>query len=972
MSVALAAELRPLQRGQFLGQLEGLNARFGLHGWACLLEEAGPVPLQGPLWVSIEDLLDPSSRKSILQLRTELGRTDTAGRGLPDAVGFAFLGDPQLALPSLSPALVLRVFFDQDGGLELPGSPLRLSETSYELLLRDHRTAEVLQNQKPGELLPLQGVFLEGWLVDPEPLELVIDGGQPIAILPPDSAPSGRWNFGTRLPLSCCDGRVHHLLLRDAKGTTIDESLELVPFQLTPWAALQQFTSPPFPEPLGPLAAERYRSLITWLQLADAHGVEPPPDMPLLQRLLAAPSTPALRLEDHQEEGPLGQAMERQPLALTNSPDPQVSVVVPVHGKYRFTRRCLAALAFAPNRLRFEVIVVDDGSPDHTAESLAREVPGIKVVRHDYPRGFNQACHSGVNASRAPLVVLLNNDTEPCARWLDELQAVFDLWPDTGIAGSQLIYPDGSLQEAGGIVWGNGEPWNYGKGCNPREPRFSYTRLADYVSGASLAITRQVWDRVGGFSPEFSPAYYEDTDLCFKVRAAGYGVRYAPLSRVVHYEGISNGTDVAIATGMKRYQELHKPLFENKWKASFEGTRQPDLALADRVKDRGNVGRALFIDHETPRPDRDAGSHAALVEMELVQSLGYQITFYPANLAWLAGYSEDLQRRGIEVIHAPFVLSLEELLEQRGREFDLVYITRYTTAHESLELVRTRAPQARVAFCNADLHYLRQLRAAWSEGLEGDAAEQALAAVAVVKQQEMEIISQVDLTLSYSDVEEAVIHSESFGRALTARCPWVVEGPQAPEPLAGRQGLAFLGSFNHPPNREAVDHLLKVLWPPLLERLPELHLHLYGSGLSDELAERWGGQPGVVLEGWVADTATVYGRHRLFVAPLRSGAGLKGKVVAAAAHGIPQLLSPLAAEATGLRHGQEVWIARDPDSWQEAALLLCGDDERWQQMSKAAFAYAREQYGHANAIELMADVLGRLDLPIQRRRSVLA
>jgi hypothetical protein len=99
---------------------------------------------------------------------------------------------------------------------------------------------------------------------------------------------------------------------------------------------------------------------------------------------------------------------------------------------------------------------------------------------------------------------------------------------------------------------------------------------------------------------------------------------------------------------------------------------------------------------------------------------------------------------------------------------------------------------------------------------------------------------------------------------------------------------------------------------------------------------------------------------------------LKGKVVAAAAHGIPQLLSPLAAEATGLRHGQEVWIARDPDSWQEAALLLCGDDERWQQMSKAAFAYAREQYGQANAIELMADALGRLDLPIQRRRSVLA
>ena len=100
--------------------------------------------------------------------------------------------------------------------------------------------------------------------------------------------------------------------------------------------------------------------------------------------------------------------------------------------------------------------------------------------------------------------------------------------------------------------------------------------------------------------------------------------------------------------------------------------------------------------------------------------------------------------------------------------------------------------------------------------------------------------------------------------------------------------------------------------------------------------------PGVIVEGWVADAATVYARHRLFMAPLRSGAGLKGKVVAAAAHGIPQVLSPLAAEATGLRHGQEVLIASSPDEWCEAILLLDGDDDAWQAMSAAAFAYARD------------------------------
>jgi glycosyltransferase involved in cell wall biosynthesis len=120
----------------------------------------------------------------------------------------------------------------------------------------------------------------------------------------------------------------------------------------------------------------------------------------------------------------------------------------------------------------------------------------------------------------------------------------------------------------------------------------------------------------------------------------------------------------------------------------------------------------------------------------------------------------------------------------------------------------------------------------------------------------------------------------------------------------------------------------------------------------------------VVVEGWVADPATVYARHRLFIAPLRSGAGLKGKVVAAAAHGLPQVLSPLAAEATGLRHRQEVWIARSPAEWQEAIDQLCSDDALWHQFSRAAHHYASSTWSREQGLALMADALGRLGLPL--------
>lgn len=955
------ASLAPLRRPGLVGRLEGWSPAGGLSGWACpwpLQPQASPLRLH----LVLEDLLDPSGRLAIAELMAAQPRPDLLPLGVDQPCGFRFWWGSSHPLPPLSQGLVLRLFAAGEAGPELAGSPLRLDADTYAQIAhqRQHGPA------REGALTALQAPQLQGWGRGPEPLVLRLDGTTTLPIAPPEALPEGPWPFQTLLPAVLADGRLHHLQLETADGQVLDQRFDLLPFHLTPWAALQEHARPPFPDELSPLARERYRSLRTWLAWADADGTPLPADLPRLQRLLerplprtAGPPAPA----GHNEPGPDGSPVPRPPLQLPVAAEPHVSIVVPAHNQYAVTLRCLAAIAHAPTRVPFEILVVDDGSSDGTAEALAADAPGVRLIRHDYARGYNQACCSGAAAARGTFLVLLNNDTEPCATWLEELLDPFERWPDTGLVGAQLLYPDGTLQEAGGIVWGNGEPWNYGRGANPHDPRVAYTRQVDYVSAAALAIRRDLWNRLGGFSPEFSPAYYEDTDLAFKVRQAGHGVRYAPLARVIHHEGISCGTDTAASAGLKRFQAINGPEFRQKWAGAFEGCPEPSLAEAELIKDRGILGRALCLDQETPRPDRDAGSHAALVEMELLQALGWKITLLPLNLAWLASYSEDLQRRGIELIHAPFVLSLEEFLRERGREFDLIYLTRYTVAAQALPLIQHYAPQARLLFCNADLHHLRQLRAIRAEGLEGDAARRALEAVEEVKRQELAVMRQVHLTFSYSEVERAVIEAETLGEAATAPCPWVVHGPEAPAPLEGRSGLAFLGSYGHPPNRDAVEAFLVQVWPELQQRRPELRLHLYGSGLDAGLAARWGAEPGVIVEGWVADPASVYDRHRVFLAPLRSGAGLKGKVVAAAAHGIPQVLSPLAAEATGLRHGQEVLIARTPDDWCRAVLHLDADDDAWWAMGGAAFAYARSTWSRERGLALMAEALTRLQLP---------
>lgn len=967
--VALPQELQHLQKGPVVGELEGFAATGGVAGWVCAAEADGTTPPL-PVRLVLADLLHPSRSWQLAELLAQRPRPDLPALELERACGFLFLGHSGVELPPHSTGMVLRAFCrlpatSPETWQELPGSPLRLDGERYAELQELCR----LGLGRRARLVGLQGHQLRGWASGATPLQLRLDGGDAtLAISPPDPLPAGEWPIQLDLPTAVCDGAAHLLQLETEAGERIDERLELVPFQLTPWAALLEHGQAPFPDHLSPLARERQRNLLHWLEQADRSGQALPPQLPLWQRLVSQPlrrDGEGAPLPPGCEPGPDGAPVPRVPLQLPVSEQPHVSIVIPVHGQYAITRRCLAAIAYAPTAVPYELIVVDDGSRDDTAAWLEAEAPAVRLVRHDFARGFNQACCSGAAAARSAFIVLLNNDTEPCAHWLEELLFPFERWADTGLVGAQLVFADGRLQEAGGLVWGNGEPWNYGRGGNPYDPRFCYARQIDYASGAALAISAELWRRVGGFSPEFSPAYYEDTDLAFKVREAGFTVRYAPLARVIHHEGVSNGSHTEAAEGLKRYQAINGPLFEKKWAQAFEGPDQPNLADAERIKDRGISGRALFLDHDTPRPDRDAGSHAALVEIDLVQALGWKVSFLPANLAWLGRYTEELQRRGVEVLHAPFVLSLEQLLRERGSEFELIYITRYTVAQQALPLIARHAPQARILFCNADLHHLRELRAARAQELEGEAAERALEQVREVQRQELAVIRQVHLTLSYSDVEQAVIEAQTLGAAPTATCPWVVEGPGQPAPLEGRAGLAFLGSYGHPPNRQAIEGFLAEVWPALRQCCPWLQLHLYGSGMPAELSGSWGTIEGVVLEGWVADPATVYSRHRLFIAPLRSGAGLKGKVAAAAAHGIPQVLSPVAAEATGLRHQQEVWIAQQPEHWREAIEELCRNDDRWRAMSAAAHRYARTTWSRQRGLERMAEALQRLQLPAQ-------
>jgi glycosyltransferase involved in cell wall biosynthesis len=197
--------------------------------------------------------------------------------------------------------------------------------------------------------------------------------------------------------------------------------------------------------------------------------------------------------------------------------------------------------------------------------------------------------------------------------------------------------------------------------------------------------------------------------------------------------------------------------------------------------------------------------------------------------------------------------------------------------------------------------------------------------------------------------------SHNLDSSKVARCPWVVDVQENTPPFAARSGLAFLGSFQHPPNEEAVRFFLNEIMPRLRRAAPGIKFHVYGSHLGEGIRSL--AAEDVVIEGHAERVEDVYDRHRIFVAPLRSGAGLKGKVVGALAAGAPTIMTPLAAEGVGIRPGLEAAVVESAEEWVNAIVSLYGDEAKWAEMSARAKAFARENFSFERGLDTMRKAL---------------
>lgn len=670
--------------------------------------------------------------------------------------------------------------------------------------------------------------------------------------------------------------------------------------------------------------------------------------------VLLAPALPVVADSQAPSSTPLpGSAGIAELIHFAPCDTPVVSVVIPVFGQLNYTLMCLQSIQKHLPQVPFEVIVVDDCSPDNSRIELAK-VRGLRLVANAKNLGFVRACNAGAAEARGQYLCFLNNDTEVLPDWLDAMMRTFHELPGTGLVGSKLLYPNNTLQEAGAIIWADGSAWNYGRNQDPLLPVFNYAREVDYCSGASITIPASLFHEFGGFDELYVPAYGEDSDLALKVRARGLRVIYQPLSQVIHYEGVTSGTDTS--QGIKAYQVANARKLLERWQGHLRN-HQANAVDVDRAKDRMARSRVLVLDHCTPTPDQDAGSLTVCNLLVLLRELGFQVTFIPEdNYLYMPVYTTALQRIGIEVLYAPYCVSVADHLAQMGARYDLVFIFRPVTMERHLEAVRKHCANARLLYHTVDLHFLRMEREA---EVLNDAAKHA--AAATMKARELAVVRAADASIVHSPVELDKLSAE-LPDASVHVFPLIMHVPGTQVPFGSRTGVVFVGGFQHTPNVDAVCYFVEEVMPVLRTLVEGIQFHVVGSKPPAEVLDLAG--PDVIIAGFVEDLNPYLDQRRVAVAPLRYGAGIKGKIGSAMAVGLPTVATSLAAEGMNLTDGDNIVIADGAEALAGAIARLYEDAEHWNHISAQGLRFAEQTWGAASSRRTLSAIVGSLGLEV--------
>jgi glycosyltransferase involved in cell wall biosynthesis len=427
------------------------------------------------------------------------------------------------------------------------------------------------------------------------------------------------------------------------------------------------------------------------------------------------------------------------------------------------------------------------------------------------------------------------------------------------------------------------------------------------------------------------------------------------LSTVIHFEGITSGTDTT--QGTKAYQvENSKKLF-SRWQHRLAEHQAPGCDV-DAAKDRRATRRVLVLDHCTPTPDQDAGSVTVFNLLLLLREMDFQVTFIPEdNFLYMPGYTAALQRAGIEVLYAPHCTSVARHLKETGQRYDLAFMFRPGVVERHLKDIRKHCQKAIVLYHTVDLHFLRMKREA---ELQSDKSKEK--AADEMQQRELAAIGSSDASIVHSTAELEILRP-LVPEAKLHVFPLIMDVQGARKTYQERRDIVFVGGYQHTPNVDAVKYFAEEVMPLLRKKIPGVRFYVVGSKPPEEIKALE--SEDIIITGFVKNLTSFLEKMRVSVAPLRYGAGIKGKIGTAMAVGLPVVATSLAAEGMSLTEGENILVADSAEGLADTLAKIYQDEALWSRISENGIVFAEQAWGADAAWRILAAILEDMSIKVE-------
>ena len=615
-----------------------------------------------------------------------------------------------------------------------------------------------------------------------------------------------------------------------------------------------------------------------------------------------------------------------QTLKFPTLDHPALTVVLVFYNQAQLSLLCLRSLLeFAD--VSFRLIIVDNNSSDETPK-LLEHIENAHIIRNQENFGFVRAVNQAAEQVKTEYLLLLNNDAVIEEATLSTAINTLKSDSSIGAVGAKIKLLDGSLQEAGSIIWNDGACLGYGRGQDPMQPEFMFQRDVDYCSGAFLLFRCDEFHKLGAFDEAFAPAYYEESDFCIRLQKRGKRIIYNPRVNITHYEFASSGG----MEGASKLQLKHQQILCDKHPEYLSNKLANDGTNSITARINNKHPNILVIDDCVPHPSLGSGYPRSAHILNSLCELNLNVSFYPLQFPvddWGAVYST--LDSTIEVLLDRGRAGLIPLLEKRKNFYQYIMVSRL----HNMEIFNNIVDQDPALLEGSKVFYDAEAIFAPRDIMKMELLGQAITEDEKQKliAKELDQARNAEKIISVSKMEADLYKHASYTNTVVLG--HALQAEPGNKRFDERSGVLFVGALRDEgsPNVDSLLWFVINVLPIIEQEIPDIELYVVGDCSAPSLKTIECGN--VQFLGRLDSITSTYNDRRLLIAPTRFAAGIPHKVHEAASRGMPSVTTGLLAKQLGWKHGKQLLVGDGAPKFAEQCVRLYRDEKLWRRVRSA-------------------------------------